>query len=317
VKHVFVVNPAAGKGKVLELIKPKIEAVCKQDDLDYAIHVTTGPYEGMDYVRQMASSGARLRFYACGGDGTIYEVVNGMWDAPNAEFAAIPLGSGNDFVRLFGGKELFLELEKVVHGDVVTLDIIRCGDQIAVNQCSMGFDAEVCAKQASYKKLPGMPGDAAYIAAIFGCVLRRTLGYPFQIEIDGKKIDNGEMMLCVAGNSRWYGGGFMAAPRAMPDDGLLDIVMIEKKGNRFKLLLDIFPKLRKGEHLDYPLTKFIRGKEVHIKSAEPAAVNVDGETKYVTEATFTLLEQAIRFVIPQGSPFFKTREEWEKKEVML
>ncbi len=316
-KHIFVINPVAGKGKGKEAFRERILACCQQDNLDYEIHLTTGPYEAIDFVRRRAQElpGETLRFYACGGDGTIYEVVNGMWDAPNAEFAAIPLGSGNDFVRLFGGRELFLDVEKVIRGESILLDAIRCGDQIAVNQCSMGFDAEVCTRQAYYKRFPLVSGEISYILAVLECFTKKV-GHQFHIEIDGKPIDNGTSLLCVCGNSRWYGGGFMAAPRAMPDDGMLDFVMVTKNGSRFKLL-PLFMQLREGKHLDLPITRFVRGKTMTIRCDVPSAVNVDGETKYVREATFEILEQAIRFVLPQDSPFPQTRREWEEQERLL
>ena len=315
-KHIFVINPVAGKGKALELIQPKIEACCAQEGLDYEIYVTTGPYAAIGFVRERAAQTPQeqLRFYACGGDGTIYEVVNGMWDAPNAEFAAVPLGSGNDFIRLFGDKELFLTLENLIRGNSVALDAIRCGDQIAVNQCSMGFDAEVCAKQGDYKHLPLLSGEGAYIAAVFDRFTKK-IGHNFEIEIDGQRVDNGKTLLCVCGNSRWYGGGFMAAPRAMPNDGLLDFVMVRKAGNRFQLA-PLFMKLRNGQHLDLPITAFVRGKKMTIRCDVPSAVNVDGETKYVREATFELLENAIRFVLPVNTTFHRVRSEWERAEAM-
>lgn len=315
-RHVFVINPAAGKGKALDWVNPKIEALSKQPGFVYDIHVTAGPYEAIGYVREYAqryaSSGETLRFYACGGDGTVYEVVNGMWDMPNTEFTAVPLGSGNDFIRLFGERGDFLDMENVVNGQSVLLDLIRCGDQIAINQCSMGFDAEVCARQSFYKRLPLVSGEGAYIVAIFERFIKKV-GHNFQIEIDGETIENGTTLLCVAGNSRWYGGGFMAAPRAMPNDGLLDFVMVTKNGSRFKLL-PLFMKLRNGQHLDLPITQFKRGKTMTIRSESPAAVNIDGETKYVRECCFELLENAVRFVIPANSGFNALREQWEEKE---
>lgn len=126
---------------------------------------------------------AKRSFYACGGDGTLYEVVNGAYGYPNCEVAVIPLGSGNDFVRLFGTKEQFCNVEAQVTGIPVELDVIKCGDKIAINQCSMGMDAEVCAKQSYFKKMPLMTGETAYVAAALQALCKK-IGHEFTITID-------------------------------------------------------------------------------------------------------------------------------------
>ena len=304
-KHIFVINPAAGQGKALEFIRPKIEWVCKKYELDYEIYVTEKMGDGIEFVSSRCKSGEALRFYACGGDGTIYEVANGAFGYPNAEFAAVPLGSGNDFIRLFGTKEDFLVLEDQVNGVPVQLDVIKCGNEIAVNQCSMGMDAEVCAMQGKIKKAPLVTGEGAYY---IGCLyaLARKFKNRFTIQIDDQEPFTRDCLFCVAGNSRWYGGGFMAAPLAQPDDGLLDFIIVESKLTRVKLT-SLLNKYKRGEHLGWDITDFRRGKKLVIHSDKPAAVNVDGETKYVTDTAFELVEKGITFVVPAKSAFLKER----------
>ena len=99
-KHIFLINPAAGKkGNAESIIRPQIEDYCGKEGLDYEIYVTKCQGDAQNYCREHAKSGEALRFYACGGDGTLYAVVNGAYGYPNCEVAVIPLGSGNDFVR--------------------------------------------------------------------------------------------------------------------------------------------------------------------------------------------------------------------------
>ncbi|MBR2731100.1 MAG: diacylglycerol kinase family lipid kinase [Clostridia bacterium] len=304
-KHIFVINPAAGQGKALDFIRPKIDWVCKKYDLEYEIYITEKKGDGIEYAQNRCKSGEKLRFYACGGDGTIYEIANGIFGYDNAEFAAIPLGSGNDFIRLFGTKEDFLVLEDQVNGVPVQLDVIKCGNEIAVNQCSMGMDAEVCAMQGKIKKLPLVTGEGAYY---IGCLyaLASKFKNRFTIQIDDQEPFTRDCLFCVAGNSRWYGGGFMAAPLAQPDDGLLDFIIVESKLTRVKLT-SLLNKYKRGEHLDWDITDFRRGKKLVIHSDKPAAVNVDGETKYVTDTSFELVEKGITFVVPAKSAFLKER----------
>lgn len=305
-KHVFVINPAAGQGKSLDFIKAKIEAVAKKYSLDYETYITEKKGDGIEFVEERAKSGEELRFYACGGDGTLYDVVNGAYGYKNVQVAVIPLGSGNDFIRLFGTKEDFLELEDVVEGVPVELDLIKCGTEIAINQCSMGMDAEVCAMQGKIKKFPLVTGEGAYY---IGCLyaIARKFHNKFTITIDDEEVVSKDCLFCFCGNSRWYGGGFMAAPLAQPDDGLLDFVIVEAKVSRAKLVT-LLNKYKRGEHLDWDITTFKRGKKLTIHSDNPAAVNVDGECKFITDTSFELIEKGMTFVVPRKSQFLIDRE---------
>lgn len=305
-KHIFVINPAAGQGKSLDFIKPKIEEVCKKFDLDYEIHITQKQGDGIEFCRERAKSGEELRFYACGGDGTLYEVVNGSYGFRNVQVAVIPLGSGNDFIRLFGSKEDFLVLEDVVNGVPVEFDLIKCGDEIAINQCSMGMDAEVCAMQGKIKKFPLVTGEGAYyIGCLYAIIKKFKNRFTYTID-DGEPVTD-DVLFCFSGNSRWYGGGFKAAPLALPDDGLLDFVLVKAGFSRLKLvsLLNVY---KRGEHLDWKETTFKRGKKIVIHSEKPAAVNVDGECKFVTDTSFEIIEKGMVYVVPAKSEFLKERE---------
>ena len=307
-KHVFIVNPKSGKGKVLEFIKPKIEQYAKDHpELEIEIHITTAPYEGITYVKERASGGEHIRFYACGGDGTLFEVINGAYLYPDTtEVAVIPLGSGNDFIRLFGKASEMTNIDDHVNGTPIKLDLIRCGDKIAINQCSMGIDAEVCAKQVYFKKLPLVSGEMAYTFSLVYCLFKK-LKSDFKVYVDDELKMEESMLFSLCANSRWYGGGYMGAPLAIPDDGLLDMILVKSKVSRLKLAT-LMSKYKKGEHLDWDITTFVRGKKLHIESKKPAAVNVDGECEYVTEATFEIIESGISFVVPKNSTYFEDRK---------
>lgn len=304
-KHIFVINPAAGQGKSLDFIKPKIEEVCAKYSLDYEIHVTQKQGEGIEYVKNRAASGEEIRFYACGGDGTLYDVVNGAFGFKNVQVAVIPLGSGNDFIRLFGTKDEYMILDDVVNGVPVEFDVIKCDDEIAINQCSMGMDAEVCAMQGKIKKLPLVTGEGAYYIGCLYAIIRKFKNR-FTYSIDGGEKKTKDCLFCFCGNSRWYGGGFMAAPLALPEDGLLDFVIVESRVSRPKLVT-LLNKYKRGEHLDWDITEFTRGKKLVIHSEKPAAVNVDGEIKYVTDTSFEIIEKGITYVVPAKSQFLVDR----------
>jgi YegS/Rv2252/BmrU family lipid kinase len=317
VKHVFIINPKAGKGKAAETMRPQLKEIGARLGVDWEMHVTSRAYEAIEFIKERAARepDEYFRFYACGGDGTVFEVANGVYGVPNAEFAVIPLGSGNDFIRLFGGKSVFLELENVILGESVPIDVIDCGNgQIAVNQCSMGFDAEACAMQIKYKRSPLFTGETAYIAAMFNRFLTR-MGEVFEVSLDGVPYDDEgrRYLLCAVANSRWYGGGFMVAPRAMPDDGYLDCMIIRMRENKFQML-PVATQMRKGEHLGFPHSEYIRCKKVEILAHRDSAVNVDGEMSTVRKSCFEIREKALKFVLPVGHTYDTVRAQWEEDE---
>lgn len=307
-KHIFIINPVAGNGIDHITYSEKIKKAFSELGIeDYEIHVTTGVGNANEFAKEKVATGEHVRFYACGGDGTLSEVVNACAEHKNAEVAAIPLGSGNDFIRIFGNKEDLLDLKAHITGTPMEFDLIKYEDQYAINQCSMGLDAEVCAKQADFKKIPFLSPETAYTVALLYCFIGKMKN-TFTIQFDDDEPFTKDVLFCVVGNSRWYGGGYMAAPKALPYDGLLDFVVVEKNCSRLTLLGLIAP-YKRGEHLSWERTHFKRGKKITIKSTKPSAVNFDGEVKIVTEATFNIVEKAIKYVVPANSDFLKKVEE--------
>lgn len=297
-KHVFIVNPVAGKGKIAKAYIATIENYVKEHHIDAEIYVTRASRDGMKHVEELAKTGEEIRFYSCGGDGTLYEVVNGCYKYPNCQVANIPLGSGNDFCRLFGKNT---NIEDHINGIPMKLDLIETDGTVAINECAMGLDSEICAKQSDFKKIPGINGEMAYTVSALYCLMGKYKN-SFKITIDDNEVFEDDYLFCYIGNSRWYGGGYKAAPNAMPNDGFIDVVMVRCDRGRLGLL-PLLPVYKKGEHLDWDITTFRHAKKVKIESKAPAAVNVDGECAYVTEREFKLLEGAINFVVPRGSEF--------------
>ncbi len=303
-KHIFIINPVAGNGIDHITYSEKIKKAFSELGIeDYEIHVTTGVGNANEFAKEKVKTGEHIRFYACGGDGTLSEVVNACAEHKNAEVAAIPLGSGNDFIRIFGNKEDLLDLKAHINGTPMEFDLIKYEDQYAINQCSMGLDAEVCAKQADFKKLPFLSPELAYTAALLSTFLGKMKN-TFTIQFDDDEPFTKDVLFCVVANSRWYGGGYMAAPKALTYDGLLDFVVVEKNCSKLTLLGLIGP-YKRGEHLSWERTHFKRGKKITIKSTKPSAVNFDGEVKIVTEATFNIVEKAIKYVVPANSDYMK------------
>jgi YegS/Rv2252/BmrU family lipid kinase len=308
VKHVFIINPVAGMGEEQKKIVEKIQNTCEQLNVQYCIHTTKKAHEATEYVKNMASSyDGPIRFYACGGDGTVFEVVNGVYGNENAEFAVIPLGSGNDFIRSFGSREEFLDIEQQIKASSNKIDLIKCGDRVAVNECSMGFDAEICSKQNMFKHHPLIAGPNSYmVATVIYCILKKNRN-EFTITIDDNPPYKKKVTLVLAANCKWYGGGFLGAPKAQADDGLLDFIIIDHFKSKINMLR-FLALYRKGKHIDKKnKVTFVSGKKINIKSDSLAASNVDGEWGMDRELTFEVIEKGIKFSIPDTT--FYRREE--------
>mgnify|MGYP002771106820 FL=1 len=304
-KHLFLINPNAGKGKAFETVMPKIKEATAERNMDYKVYVSKSSQDTHDYCKKIGESGEKTRIYACGGDGTIYDIVNAIYGYNNVEFAAVPLGSGNDFIRIFGTKEQFMDIGAQIDGTAIKIDAIKRGDRIAVNQCSMGFDAEVCSKQADFKKLPWLTGESAYTASLFYCLKSKTSNR-FTITIDDGEPISDNFVFAFCGNSRFYGGGYQAAPYAVPDDGLLDFSIV--RAMKIPRLVTQIGNYKKGRHFKWPETTYVRGKKMTVHSDIPASVNVDGECDLVTDSTFEIIPSAFSFVIPTTSSYIEDRK---------
>ncbi len=309
-KHYFIVNPTAGQGLRSNFVSEEIEPVCKSKGIDYEIYFTKAPGDGLRFVKETAAKGDPCRFYACGGDGTLYEVVNGAYGFKNAEIAVVPLGSGNDWTRLFGDLDIYFDIAGQIDGTPIEIDCIKAGDEIAISQASMGFDADACAIQAQMKKLPGIAGHLSYKLGGFYCMFSKVKNY-YDIDIDGQKIE-GPFVFAVGCNSRWYGSGIKVAPYAMPDDGALDFVLMKKKMPWiimfFVMLLDW--QNNDDTHTHYKYCEYIRGKKmtIHDQKERNHYTNIDGECHKTNDLVIELAPEKLTFVVPKQSTYFADKE---------
>jgi len=293
-RHIFIVNPAAGKRQAPLGFIPIIEK--RFDGGDFEIYLTKGGGDASEFVRKTAQSGEPSRFYSCGGDGTLSEVASGAYGFENAEVACVPLGSGNDFIKTFGGAERFLDIDSQVRAEAMPIDLIRAGDRIAINICSMGLDAEVGANQSRFKRLPLVSGPMAYNMSLAYCFFKKVR-HRFEICIDEHEPICGEFIFALAGNARYYGGGFCGAPEAVPNDGLLDFVLVGAVSR--PRILGLISKFKAGRILEEAdICQFYRGKRMTVKAETPSAINADGECVIQTEETFEVIPNGLRFVVP-------------------
>ena len=300
-KHVFVVNPAAGNGAGLREILPAIHKALTGFEDDYEIHRTMSEQETILYCRQKCAFEGEVRFYACGGDGTINNVLSGIMGHDNAQLAIVPCGTGNDFVRNFTGRDNFLNIEKQIHGTVMPIDVLKWQGGYALNMFNIGVDCDVVAEAAAMKS-DKLKGTAAYLAAAFK-VLRKGKTYRMAYTIeDGEEVES-ELMLAAIANGHFCGGGFKSCPEAKLDDGNMDVCVVRPvKGLKLPVLL---AKYRAGSHLsDKDANKYItyiHCKKFRLRALEPVRISVDGEVLDFTDTEFEILPASLKLVIPEGS----------------
>ncbi|MBP3434901.1 MAG: diacylglycerol kinase family lipid kinase [Clostridia bacterium] len=308
-KHLFILNPVAGKHQSSLQLQPQIESFFESHPLEYEIHVTTHAGEATEYAKKITAEG-EVRVYACGGDGTVLEVVNGIAEAPHAELACVPCGSGNDFLRFLPNPDRFRDLGALIAGRAQRMDLMKCNGRYSLNMCSMGMDANVADRMVKYKRLPLVSGPMAYNLAIVRTFFGR-LGQKLRVvmETENGTVEREDSYLfALAANGQYYGGGYHGSPRSKPDDGLLDFILI-KNLSHLKVLA-FLGKYKKGEHLDLSCCESFRGTRMHVFADKPAVVTADGECFSTTDVTFEILPQAVSFVLPasDGDELLKNYE---------
>lgn len=301
-KHIFIINPAAGKSDQTAPVAGIAGDILRHKKQDYEILITQAPRHATKLVAEAAARnpGTELRFYACGGDGTLNEVAAGVASLPNAAVAHFPTGSGNDFIKLFhSDMQQFFNLERLLDGDIIELDYIRSDCGIATNVLSVGVDARIAEGMQKYKRLPLLSGSSAYLVSTAENLIR-GLHQPFGVEIDGKAYD-GRYTLILAANGRYYGGGFNPVPEADPTDGMLDILLVRDVSRL--TAARVIGAYKEGKHDELPdYIKHLRAREMTVYSlnGKDIAVNLDGEIARESRVSLRVEEHGLKFIVPKG-----------------
>ena len=296
-KHLFIINPAAGSRDRTEHYRKEIARVCDPKGLDYRIHVSAAPGDCRAAAIAAAQTGEEYRIYACGGDGTLNEVVSGVAGYPNAAVTAYQGGSGNDFIKIFDEPDAFKDLERLLDCKEVDLDLIKCNDDHCLNICSVGLDARIGTDVSNYKRLPLLQGFRAYAVSTVVNVIKGIAEH-YVVELNGKRIDGKQTLICVC-NGRYYGGGFNPVPEADPADGILDVLLV-KKVSRLQVA-GVIGKYKSGRYQELPhLVRHYRTKSIKIICDKITPINLDGELRMAQEVTMSVSDKKLRFFYPRG-----------------
>lgn len=299
-RHVLILNPAAGKTDSTKQLMQEAEIAFGKAGLQYKIELTQYPGHAAEIAKSYRNSDEQTILYACGGDGTISEVAQALYDAENLILAPVAVGTGNDFVKSLGSEAgaNFTISELVENGEIVSADMLVAGGRVSLNIVSVGLDASVTKNVARFKRLPLVSGAMAYKLSTAYCFFTKVK-YRMAFEIDGETIPAADYVFAIAANGRFYGGGFHAAPLADIQDGLIDFIAIPARP-RIKLL-PMISRYQKGEHLErYDFIKLIRCKKIKYISDEPVELNCDGEVADSVDPVVEVIAGGMKLLVPKG-----------------
>ena len=297
-EYLAIVNPAAGGGRCRKLVAEALERL-KAGGIDLNVVETSRPGHATELVRDAYRHGYR-KFVAVGGDGTSYEIVNGLFPEAEREepptLAFLPLGTGNSFLRDFSDRGVEFAMEALLAGRSRACDVLRLkhkdGVIYYINLLSMGFAADVAAFRA--RRLQNY-GQLGYLLAIFTC-LARLRRRPFPLRVEGAaEIDERRCLFLTFNNSKFTGGTMMIAPQAEVNDGLIEYVRWGPIG-RLGLLRNLHT-LYDGTHVKHPLAERQPARCIEFSLEHPVDVMVDGEVFTLHCERLDVLSSALNVVV--------------------
>ncbi len=267
-------------------------------------YVTQNTLDATDYVKKyLAAHDEKVCFIACGGDGTIAEVCTGCMGYDNAYMSVYPCGSGNDYVRYFGGKKPFLDISGIFEGSVRDVDVMKVGDRYSINICNFGFDTAVVRTMEKVKRKPIIGGNNSYYTGIVKALFTARKNH-CKIYADGELLNpDGKFLLCTLGNGSYVGGGFNCSPKSDNTDGLMEVALFPPLNIlRFVKLISYYSD---GTFLDNPkfekILTYRRAREVVLESENGIDISLDGELINLPRATIQNLQKSIHFIVPRDA----------------
>ncbi len=294
--HLFIINPTAGKKRDTRQLEEEIRSL----GLSHEIILTKRAGDARRIARTMAELGEDLRIYACGGDGTLNEVVNGAAGFNNVAVTNVPIGTGNDFLKIFGRdyKARFLDLKALAEGPQAAMDLIDCNGHLGIDIVCTGLDARIAVDKDKYNGFPLVSGVGSYAISAVANVLVKGIGVPTVVDCGDLHYEGETALVCVC-SGRYYGGGFMPVGDNMPDDGVLETLVVRKvsRATFFRLLR----AYGSGRYREFPdLIWHRRGDGAVVRGEQELVAVVDGEPVRGKELVIRLSDKKVNFFYPAG-----------------
>lgn len=313
-RHIFIINPAAGPKDCSERMCSEIEAVCSEHGIDPLIFISEYKGYETEMTQKMCSlfSNEELCFYSVGGSGTLARVISGIQDFSTTQVACVPTGMTNDFLKLYSKEDRrkFASLNNLINGEVRTFDMINAGGFRPVDYVSCGFGDSTLKENMLFSVCSAIHPKLTYILGIIIDIIKNK-SIHYDIEIDGKDYSD-EYSMIVFFNGNCMGGNVIPMPYARPDDGEFEIVFFKKTSVFRKLtgLID-FSNGRLDKLKDCVFTA--KGKHISVSSKNQFMFNMDGEGVLSQEGK-TIIElkpSKLKFVVPQGVKFISDDKQAE------
>jgi YegS/Rv2252/BmrU family lipid kinase len=324
-KHIFIINPISfsDKNELNVLIKDINKLFLNQEN-NLFIHISKFPRDAIATIRKLIAqfdNKVKFRVYAVGGDGILFDCLNGVVGLPNVELGLLPYGNSNDFIRSFGDNlnVQFRNVNDQLNGVSQVTDVIYCGNNYAINTCTIGMESYAVHKALELhsrfrrfiERSPKPVGRFLYnllyfIGGVFSIKNREIINQAYKITIDGKDFSGHYAMINIA-NGPCYGGDKNGAIAAMPNDGLLDIILFKSTGI-FNFISKGFDYLY-GKYYKYPdLISYHRGEQIVVRSKMPLVLQLDGEIFLDTNIKVKIIPNAIKFISVNNLPYYKRAE---------
>lgn len=301
-RYIFIINPTSGVRKY-ERYTPWIRDYFK-DESKYEIHITEYPKHATE-IASRYSVKDNVCVFSVGGDGTAYEVLNGLRDG--VAMAIVPNGTGDDFHRTiysekFDDKEMLI---RTIEGKIMNIDYGIANEHRFLNMFCVGFDAEVGKDAIVYSNKKIFPNSLSYVFAATKKFIKPT---KFEVEFESNgMIEKQESLLFSVLNGKYYGGGFNPTPYADINDGFFDVLWVEKVSRR--VMLPLIPKYAFGKHQDVKQIKDYKLKDIVLKLNKKMTYTCDGEIFEDDYIVITMMENRLPFMMPKGSEYYDSSSE--------
>lgn len=295
--HIFVINPIAGTGEFSKHLRKELE---KQPNLNYFIFsIRYADYENV-LVKQILKyfDEDKLRIYVCGGLGTLHKVINALKERlQDIEIAWYPMGINNNLVHIFKNKNKFMNIENLIHGEVVPIDYIRTNHGIAINNVSFGVDAKSMEFREKYALLEKFSPSLVFsLSVIYSVFITKPI--PVTLQFNGREGAVNITQLFF-GNGSYIGDGLKFGFDVSITDGKADYLLCkDAKGLKLLNILRIV-NMKKKERL-MTVCELGLTEKMHVVSKDNIWINIDGE-KYTdfNEWDMELVPKGIQFVVPK------------------
>jgi diacylglycerol kinase (ATP) len=301
-KWAFIINPIAGNGFAKTII-PKLEEMIRNNNINAELAYT----ERTGHATELSAKYLQRGFshiIGVGGDGTLNEISRPLINNKDVIAGLIPAGTGNDFIQILGFPDRFGEKdwETFFNANIISMDVGSCNGMMFLNGMGLGFDAQVAAENYVEPGKVKKGGKHKYIWHIVKTLLffrekRMTV-------ITGNVRQETDCFINTVAIGRRFAGGFFLTPKAIANDGLLDVCMIKKLSllQRFSILL----KVPEGKHISDKKVNYYQTSGLNLEFSEEVPFHVDGELYFSKEFDVSILPSALITIYnPDGNHFFK------------